>query len=264
MKSKRLILIAVAIVAGLLAAMLLVNAIGQKPEKQTVITKVEEIPSDEVLVASVDVPIGKMITPNELQWQKWPQSGLGGAYIVRSSRPQALEELTGTIARTPFLSGEPIKEQKLIRSDRGFMSAILPKGRRAIAVQVSALNTAGGFVLPNDRVDVILTRQRSNGGERQEWYSETILENVRVLAIDQTIEDREGEKAVVGRETATLELGPSEAEIIAQSQQLGSISLALRSIADSQPGTEETVKRKRRSGVSYVKYGIQTQSTTSR
>ncbi len=263
MRSKRLILVVVAVGAGLLAAFLMVNAVSRKPAAPKVIQRVEQIPSKEVLVAAVDVPIGKMVSERELTWEKWPDSGISKGYITRSARPKAIEELSGTIARSPFLSGEPIKERKLIRSDRGFMSAILPKGQRAIAVQVSALNTAGGFVLPNDRVDVILTRQRNGGGNRQDWYSETILENVRVLAIDQTIEDREGEKAVVGRETATLELGPREAEIIAQSQQLGSISLALRSIADSQPGSEATVKQKRKSGVSYVKYGVQTQSSTS-
>lgn len=264
MRSKRLVVVAVAIVAGLLAAMLLASALRQKPVAPKIIQKVEEIPSAEVLVARTALPIGKLVNAGELEWQKWPQQGLSKSYIVRTSRPKAIEELSGTITRSPFLAGEPIKEQKLIRSDRGFMSAILPKGQRAIAVQVSALNTAGGFVLPNDRVDVILTRQRSNGGNRQDWVSETILENVKVLAIDQTIEDKDGEKAVVGRETATLELSPSETEIIAQAQQLGSISLALRSIADSQPDSQAVApSQKRQRGVSYVKYGVQTQSTTS-
>lgn len=265
MKGKRFLVLAVALGAGLIAAVLLLNIIRQEPDTTpTVVTQVEEVPSDEVLVASVDIPIGKVVTPDELSWVKWPSAGLSGAFLVRANRPNLIEELSGSIARTPFLAGEPIKEQKLIRSDQGFMSAILPKGRRAIAVQVSALSTAGGFILPNDRVDVIVTRQRTTGaGDQTEWFSETILENVRVLAIDQTIEDKDGEKVVVARETATLELSPVQTEIVAQAQQVGTLSLTLRSIADSKPDADEDRER-RRSGVNYVKFGVQTQATTRR
>ncbi len=265
MKVTRLVVLGVALGAGLIAAVLLLNVIGQDPAAPEVVTQIEEVPSDEVLVAAVDIPIGKAVTVNELSWQKWPSAGLTGAFLVRAKRPDLIKELSGSIARTPFLAGEPIKEQKLIRSDRGFMSAILPKGRRAIAVQVSALSTAGGFILPNDRVDVIITRQRTlNGTERAEWFSETILENVRVLAIDQTIEDRNGEKSVVARETATLELSPPQTEIVAQAQQVGTLSLTLRSIADSRPDAVAEDGRRRRTGVNYVKFGVQTQATTQR
>ena len=265
MKSTRIIVLAVALGAGLLAAMLLMNVIGRDDAEPQIVREVEQVPSDEVLVAAVDIPIGKSVTAAELQWQKWPSEGLSDTFLTRARRPELIEELSGAIARTPFLAGEPIKEQKLIRAEAGFMSAILPKGRRAVAVQVSAVNTAGGFILPNDRVDVILTRQRqSNGEEQAQWYSETILENIRVLAIDQSIEDKKGEKTVVARETATLELAPIDAEIIAQAQQVGTLSLALRSIVDSRPDAESDIKRRRRSGVNYVKFGVQTQATTQR
>lgn len=264
MKVTRLIVLGVALGAGLIAAVLLLNVIGQEPATE-VVRQVEEVPSDEVLVASVDIPIGKAVTVNELSWQKWPSAGLTGQFLTRAERPNLIDELSGSIARTPFIAGEPIKEQKLIRSDRGFMSAILPKGRRAIAVQVSALSTAGGFILPNDRVDVIVTRQRTlSGSERSEWFSETILENVRVLAIDQTIEDRNGEKAVVARETATLELSPAQTEVVAQAQQVGTLSLTLRSIADSRPDAVSEDGHRRRTGVNYVKFGVQTQAQTQR
>ncbi|MBB4304650.1 pilus assembly protein CpaB [Rhodobium orientis] len=261
MKVTRIIVLAVALGAGLIAAMLLVNMVGKKPGAPQIVREVEEVPSEDVLVASIDIPIGKSVGADDLRWQKWPAEGLSSTVITRSKRPDAIKELSGGIARTPFLDGEPIKEQKLIRADAGFMSAILPKGRRAIAVQVSALNTAGGFILPNDRVDVVLTRQRNTGNdERAEWYSETILTNIRILAIDQKIEDKKGEKVVVARETATLELTPTQVEVVARAQQVGTLSLALRSIVDARPDGEDEPIKKRRSGVNYVKFGLQSQS----
>ncbi|MCW2306515.1 Flp pilus assembly protein CpaB [Rhodobium gokarnense] len=263
MKVTRIIVLAVALGAGLIAAMLLMNMVGKKPSAPQIVREVEQVPSDDVLVASVDIPIGKSVGPDDLRWQKWPAEGLSPTVITRAKRPDAITELSGGIARTPFLDGEPIKEQKLIRADAGFMSAILPKGRRAIAVQVSALNTAGGFILPNDRVDVVLTRQRNTGNdERAEWYSETILTNIRILAIDQKIEDKKGEKVVVARETATLELTPTQVEVVARAQQVGTLSLALRSIVDARPDADDEPIKKRRSGVNYVKFGLQSQAVS--
>jgi len=266
MKTTRILVLAIALGAGLIAAMLLMNLVGGEPEAPQVVREVEEVPSEEVLVAAADIPIGKTVTADDLRWQKWPSEGLGGAFITRATRPDMIQELSGAIARTPFLVGEPIKEQKLIRADAGFMSAILPKGSRAIAVQVSAANTAGGFILPNDRVDVIVTRQESTSTEAgTNWVSETILENIRVLAIDQAIEDKQGEKVVVARETATLELSPNQTEIIAQAQQVGTLSLALRSIADSRPDSQvEERPRHRGNGVNYVKFGVQSRGSAQR
>ena len=144
----------------------------------------------------------------------------------------------GAIARSTFYAGEPITEAKLIRTDRGFMSAILPAGKRAVATKIAADTSAGGFILPNDRVDVIMTRQTTtppSGAAATSSITETILNNVRVLAIDQTIEDKNGEKVVVGQ-TATLELTPQQAEILTVAQQMSDrLTLALRSIADSPP-----------------------------
>ncbi len=139
----------------------------------------------------------------------------------------------------------------------GFMAAILPSGMRAVSTQISPETGAGGFILPNDRVDVIMTpRGRDDkGGERT---SETILRNVRVLAIDQTVEEKNGQKVVVGK-TATLELSPSQAETLALSQQLGVLSLALRSIAD---GTlEEKPDDSARHNVNVVRFGVSTTTT---
>jgi pilus assembly protein CpaB len=143
----------------------------------------------------------------------------------------------GSIARVPFSDGEPIREAKLIRADgSGYMAAILPTGMRAVSTDISPETGAGGFILPNDHVDVILTRrdrdaEQSNGGV-ETHVSETILNNVRVLAIDQTVEEKNGQRVVVGK-TATLELSPPMAERLALAHQLGTLSLALRSLVDS-------------------------------
>ncbi|MEM8811504.1 MAG: Flp pilus assembly protein CpaB, partial [Pseudomonadota bacterium] len=165
--------------------------------------------------------------------------------------------------RSPFLSGEPIKKSKLVKSDQGFMSAILPQGMRAIAVEVRAASTAGGFILPNDRVDVILTREApAEVLTGDTFISETILENIRVLAIDQTLDEEEDEKVVVAQETATLELSQVQAEIVVQAQQTGSISLALRSIKDSDPNKTADTER-RRKNVNFLKFGVQSRASSA-
>jgi len=162
----------------------------------------------------------------------------------------------------PFVAGEPIREAKLINAKgSGFMAAILPSGMRAVSTQISPETSAGGFILPNDRVDVILTHrdreaEKQAGGEVQ--TSETILSNVRVLAIDQNVQEKDGQKVVVGK-TATLELSPRESETLVLAQRLGSLSLALRSITDTQNDSKTDDKSDRRSGsVNVIRFGIST------
>ncbi len=140
----------------------------------------------------------------------------------------------GWIARAPFIAGEPIREQKLVKADgSGFMAAILPTGMRAISTEISPETGAGGFILPNDRVDVILSKRDKNPDRAgpDTVNSEIILTNVRVLAIDQAPKEKDGQNAVVGK-TVTLELKPEQAETLARSRQTGTLALALRSIAD--------------------------------
>ncbi len=147
------------------------------------------------------------------------------------------------------------------------MAAILPAGMRAISTQISPETGAGGFILPNDHVDVILTR-RDRGGEKPNGAelhtSEIILSNVRILAIDQTVEDKNGTRVVVGR-TATLELTPGQSETLALSQQLGTLSLALRSLVDfNGEGPQASTDNQRRGGVNMVRFGVSTMSPTTK
>lgn len=211
----------------------------------------------QVLVAARNIDIGTSIGEDTVNWREWPESAVNQGYITRSADPNAMDELKGMLARAPFLAGEPIRSAKLVRSDRGFLSAVLPSGMRAVAVRVNAASTAGGFILPEDRVDVMLVRQKNAGS-----MAETIMENIRVLAIDQNVEQIDGDKkaTMVAQNTATLELTPEQAELIVQAQQIGSISLALRSLADANAKTDDM---RRTSGVSVVKYGFVSRVTAA-
>jgi pilus assembly protein CpaB len=167
-----------------------------------------------------------------------------------------------------MFAGEPIREQKLVKANgSGFMAAILPTGARALSTEISPETGAGGFILPNDRVDVILSKREKNpdGKGADVVQSEIILSNIRVLAIDQAPKEKEGSNSLVGR-TATLELKPDQAETLARARQSGSLSLALRSITDAnapEGATEEQVKRRSES-VNVVRYGVTNQTTAQK
>jgi pilus assembly protein CpaB len=264
MKSARIVVLAVAIGAGGLAA-LLAGRSEKPPEVKPEIAKAETV---DVLVARADIPMGNAMSPGDVQWQAWPMSASTGNFIRKNSRPQAIEDLAGMIARVPFVAGEPIREAKLVNAKgSGFMAAILPTGMRAVSTQISPENGAGGFILPNDHVDVILTRRDPNadksGGGNEARTSETVLSNVRVLAIDQNVEEKNGQKVVVGK-TATLELAPAQAETLVLSQQIGSLSLALRSVTDASqkdaPVDDENNSSKR-NAVNVIRFGISTTTT---
>jgi pilus assembly protein CpaB len=225
MNGARIVVLTVAIGAGGAAAFLA----GRSPKPpQIEALKVETV---DILIAKSNIDVGQTVTPGELQWQAWPKTASTGNFIRRGDNPQAIEKLSGEIARLPIMAGEPIHEARLIDAKgSGFMAAILPSGMRAVSTQISPETGAGGFILPNDRVDVILT-----GSTKDQQQSETILTNVRVLAIDQLVHEKDGQKVVIGK-TATLELAPELVEKLALAQHLGTLSLALRSITDARHG----------------------------
>lgn len=266
MKPARIIVLVVAVAAGGIAAMLA----GRSPEKEVVVAPpVQKIDTVDILTAKGDIAMGQIVSAQDLQWQVWPAAAANQNFIRRSDRPEALDQLAGSIARTPFVVGEPIREAKLIKANgSGFMAAMLPSGMRALSTEISPENGAGGFILPNDRVDVILTRREResgrSGGAGETQTSETILTNVRVLAIDQTVEEKNGQRVVVGK-TATLELSPRQTETLALARQLGTLSLALRSLIDAnRSGPEEPVddsKKNTRNEVNMVRFGVTTTTT---
>ena len=193
----------------------------------------------EVLVLNGDVPMGGAVG-EQLEWQSWPSDGVNENFITREGDPEALEKYKGSVARIAMYSGEPLRKSKLIGEGQSFMSSILPTGYRAVATQIAADTSAGGFILPNDYVDVIMTRRSDAAATTSGFVTETILKNIRVLAIDQAIqEDEEGRRVKVG-ETATLELTPQQAEIITVAQQMADrLTLSLRSLVDTREKVTE-------------------------
>jgi pilus assembly protein CpaB len=229
---------------------------------------VVQLQTVDVLVAKIDIGLGQSVKAEDLQWQTWPAATASATFIKRGDRPDAEKAVAGSIARSPFIAGEPIREQKLVRADgSGFMAAILPTGMRAISTEISPETGAGGFILPNDRVDVILSK-REKAPDRSGpdiVNSEIILTNVRVLAIDQAPKEKDGQNAVVGK-TVTLELKPEQAETLARARQTGTLALALRSIADVNMVELKTDDKapKRGESVNVVRYGIPSSTTTQK
>jgi pilus assembly protein CpaB len=196
-----------------------------------------------------------------MQWQTWPAATASNSFIRRNERPDATTQIAGWIARAPFIAGEPIREPKLVKAEgSGFMAAILPTGMRAVSTEISPETGAGGFILPNDRVDVILSKHEKSGdraGAAEAVISEIILSNIRVLAIDQAPKEKDGQNTVVGK-TVTLELKPEQAEILARARQSGTLSLALRSIADVNVVASDDQAARRGDNINVVRYGIPT------
>jgi pilus assembly protein CpaB len=254
MKVARIIVLGVALAAGGGAALMMRG--GSKPAQ--VAQPAPALPKVEVLVASADLPLGQAIKAENLRWQAWPEE-TAGPLIKKSETPGAADELSGSVVRNPILAGEPIRREKLIKGNGGYMSAILPTGMRAVAISIDnrGASSAGGFILPNDRVDVISTVQVQSDGASGAATSEIILTNIRVLAIGQNVQERNGEKVVTG-ETATLELSPAQSEMVVLAQKVGQLSLALRSIADvNETGTPA---REERSTLQIIRYGVQQQA----
>jgi pilus assembly protein CpaB len=239
MKTARLVVLAIALSAGGVAAYL---ASGSDP-KPVATEPVAQLPTVDVLVAKSDIGLGQSVGPGDVQWQTWPAATASNNFIRRSDRPEATSQMAGSIARSPFIAGEPIREQKLVKANgSGFMAAVLPGGMRAVSTEISPETGAGGFILPNDRVDVILSKRERGAAGAELVTSEIFLSNIRVLAIDQAPRERDGQNSVVGK-TATLELKPSQAEALARARQTGTLSLALRSLVDANsnaPRSEET------------------------
>lgn len=254
MKYARLMILGVALGAGLLAFRMVMNS--SRPAPEVVVEQPVAADTTSVLVARKDINLGAKLNAGDLGWAEWPTNSLPNGAIMKSEQPEAQTVFAGQIAKAPIFSGEPIRGERLIRTDKGFMAAILPKGKRAIAVSVEAETSAGGFILPGDKVDVILTREV----EDKVVTTQTILENVRILAIDATTAGEQDQKNLSPKRTATLELTLPQAEIVAQAQQIGTIALALRSAQDSSDDEDQTVER--RGGVNFVKYGVSSQAGT--
>jgi pilus assembly protein CpaB len=235
-------LVVLALAAGGLAAFLAVQR--AEPPALPAPTAVEvpvvpEVMATKVLVATAAIGTGQRLTSTSVEWADWPESGIRPGYITNTATPEAITDMDGTMARFEIFPGEPIQQDKLVSPGQGYLSAVLASGMRGISVTVNADAASGGFVVPNDHVDVVLTRTLPNG----EMNSDTVLRNVRVIAIDTRLgetgttgatEDPADPKAAIfaTQAIATLEVDETGAEVITSAVGLGRLSLALRAMTD--------------------------------
>lgn len=274
MKPAKIAVICVAAVAAIGLA-LVVRAMGSPSGNATATATAapaDTRPMAQVLVAARDLQPGQRLTEADLSWKEWPVAEVNPAFITDGSVPiptaaqpapeaaaprptgavasvtraatdlatgGAKSDYVGSVVREPILAGEPIVSRKIVRAgDSGYMAAYLEPGMRAMAIRVTVETAAGGFILPGDRVDVLLTRETNLGnlgateGDRTKFTSSTVMQNIKVLAIDQSTRAGDDEQAVVGA-TATLEVGPRDAEALALAKSEGDLSLVLRSYADT-------------------------------
>lgn len=266
MKAARLVVLGVALAAGGIAA-IMVSHSHRAPEPAK--PAAPPLATVEVLVAKADLNRGDVIESNQIGWELWPAVSANGNFIKKTARPDAVKQFTGAIVRVPVSAGQPIYDPMVVLAKgSGFMAAILPKGMRAVSMLVTADTSAGGFILPEDHVDVVLTRhdrayEAATGLEK--IVTDSILRNVRVLAVDQTVEEKNGQKVIVGK-TVTLEVTPPQAEIVSQAIQEGKLSLSLRSLADSPSTVPESGEEHKEESVSIntVRFGVSNTTATTR
>jgi pilus assembly protein CpaB len=250
MKPARLIVLGIALAAGAVAAILASGNRGPDAPQ----APPPPLATVDVLVAKSDLDAGRVVGEGDVGWQTWPAASAGSNFVRKNDRPEAIKNFVGAIVRAPVSAGEPIRDSKVVAATGGgFMAAVLPQGMRAISLDIAPDTDAGGFILPNDHVDVVVTQKGT--GNNAKTVSETVFSNVRVLAVDQTIGEKDGQKVIVGK-TATIELNPQQAEILATSRQLGTISLALRSLLDSHSPTPYDGEGDGRGSINVVRFGV--------
>jgi pilus assembly protein CpaB len=255
MDRTRMIVLAVAAVAAGAVALLARSLLGGGTPP-TAAAPAPQVVMSEVLVAAGELTPGSQLTPASVRWQNWPKASVDPTFITRDFAPDLSKVVQGAVVRAPMMAGEPLTTTKIVHADAaGFMAAQLMPGMRAISIVISADTSAGGFVLPNDRVDILCT-QPVPGASR--FRTNTILRDVRVLAVDQTYDPKDT-KTVVGR-TATLELSPEQVELIEHARAIGNLSLALRALGDNQTASTTTKPAPANTGagdVDIIRYGIE-------
>lgn len=262
MNPLRVMIVLVAAVAAIGLAVVMQKAMGGKPAPAPVAEAAPAAkPMTQVLVAKRDLAIGDRLTAGDVAWQPWPSDTVNAAFITNGAAEpvptksaakaakavgdaaQMIGGVTpekaveGAIVRDPILSGEPITARKIVRGgEGGYLSVVLGPGKRAMAVPVTSETAVGGFVLPGDRVDVIQTHEQTTVGEGdgggKQVVAETVVQNVRVLALDQTTAAEKKDAKTIVASTATLEVGPAEAEALSRAKASGPVTLTLRAYTD--------------------------------
>jgi pilus assembly protein CpaB len=262
MNVTRIAILGVAAIAAGAAALLVRGMLGGATPQVEASVPAPSLPTVEVLVASKDIEPGRPLAVDAVRWDVWPQSSVADPFITKTEQPEIDKAVAGYIVRAPIVTGQPITEAFVVRADKaGFLSALIKPGMRAVSVVVSPETGAGGFILPNDRVDIIITREHQQEGTNiKNVRSDTILRDVRVLAVDQTSQtqvSKDSQLWAIGK-TATLELTPAQAELVGHAARQGFLSLALRALGDNRQlpvyalgegGTEDSGIKVFRAGV---------------
>ena len=235
MNPRGLILILLATVGVILVVMFTRSFLSNAQQQaQTAQVTKTQVPASKILVAKRDLHVGTILKPEDVMWQDWPKKGLSTAYFIM--KKDEIKIVHGKVVRAPITTGEPVTKTAIVsQGERGFLAAILTPGMRAVSVKLSPTTGIGGFIFPGDRVDVILTHEIEISRSEVHQIAETVFQNVRVLAVDQkTITDSKVKIA----KTATLEVTPKMAEKVAMLSNLGTLSLSLRSLAQTgvEPG----------------------------
>lgn len=231
MNSRRLVVLLLAASAAGVVALIVRGFVSGGATKQAE-ARVAPAPLEisQVLVASSRLSAGKPLLANQVRWQAWPLKSIDSSFIRQTPGTATAAIVEGMVVRAPIVEGEPITYAKIVKSQgAGFMAATIAPGMRAISIPVSVASVAGGFILPNNRVDIMLTVV--TGDSPKHGITRTVLTDVRVLAVDQST-DKPDQKATADVKTVTLELSPDQARTVATAQAMGVLSLTLRSLGD--------------------------------
>jgi pilus assembly protein CpaB len=240
MSPRRIIFLALALVAA--GSTVFIGQMWLKAQRAAIVVEQkapepERPPGTFVLVAKGNLPAGTFIRPENLRWQSWPDDALSPTYVVQGKEP--LEKYVGAVVRVGLNDGEPISASRVVASgDRSFLAVVLDSGYRAVTVNLTPSSGLAGLVFPGDRVDLVGTFKiefeapKGEQAPKPRWISETVLKNVKILAVDQRFDDQN--KEVVVAKTATLEVTPKQAEIIALAEDIGKFSLSLCSVDQCQ------------------------------
>lgn len=247
MNVKKIMLLVGALVIAAVTAIMARNMFaGAGAEQAQAAAATPAVPvGPKVLVARKDLPVGQIIDAESLTFQPWPKEMVGAAYYTEGAPDADMSKLLGTVVRYPITAGQPLTRGAVVGpNDRGFLAAALGPGMRAVTVPVNQTSGVAGFVFPGDRVDLMLTQEVAGGGEGPALkVTETVVRNIRVLATDQRTDSKgeDGKTLVKTFSNVTFEATPRIAEKIAVAQSVGSLSLALRSIADNSAELERAI-----------------------
>jgi pilus assembly protein CpaB len=253
MNTKRIAVLSFAGVMAIAAALLARGLVGGGTPK--VEAKIPPpVPMSEILVADSALTPGRVLAANQVRWEKWPSASVDATFITRNSVATIDQAVKGTVVRMPLVAGQPITTTAIVHGDAaGFMAAMLMPGMRAISINITTDSGAGGFILPNDHVDLILARKLEGSPPRVQ--AKTILTGIRVLAVDQTFKQEKDTKTVIGK-TATLEVAPDQAQKVEAAENLGTLSLSLRPLAEAETPVASNTSDDGAPQISVIRYGV--------